>query len=115
VTLRITSWRGILPRAGLLAVIIALVPLPVAAADGATPVKAPTIKRSMQQMVAREVANAPASASAARRASQAQNAAASEGFFKTRPGIVALVVMAAGTGYALYSASHDRIHSAGKQ
>jgi len=27
----------------------------------------------------------------------------------------AIAVMAAGTGYALYSASHDRIHSPGKQ
>jgi hypothetical protein len=29
--------------------------------------------------------------------------------------MIALVVAAAGTGYAIYSAQHDRIHSAGKQ
>jgi hypothetical protein len=115
VTLRISSWRGILPRAGLLAAIIALVPLPLAAAESAAQVKAPTIKRSMEQIVARNVASAPASARVVRRARQAPSAAASEGFFKTGPGILALAVVAAGTGYALYSASHDRIHSAGKQ
>jgi hypothetical protein len=30
-------------------------------------------------------------------------------FFKTRTGVAVLVVMAVGTGYALYSTSHDRI------
>jgi hypothetical protein len=116
VTLRISSWRGILPRAGLLAAIIALVPLPLTAADGgAAPSKSPTIKRSMEQIVARDLTSAPASARVVRRARLSQSAGASEGFFKTGPGIVALVVLAAGTGYALYSASHDRIHSAGKQ
>jgi hypothetical protein len=115
VTLRISSWRGILPRAALLAAIVALVPLPLAAADDAAQGKTPTIKRSMEQIVARDVASAPASARVVRRTRQGQSAGASEGFFKTGPGIVALVVLATGTGYALYSASHDRIHSAGKQ
>ena len=114
-TLRLGSWRGVLPRAGLVAAIVALVPLPVGAADGATQAKAPTIKRSMEQIVARDMASAPVSARVGRAASQAQGAGVSSGFFKSKPGIIALVVMAAGTGYALYSASHDRIHSAGKQ
>jgi hypothetical protein len=30
-------------------------------------------------------------------------------FFKTRTGVAVLVVMAVGTGYALYSTKHDRI------
>jgi len=115
VTVRITSWRGMAPRAGLLAVIIALVPLPVAAGDGGMQKKTPTIQVSMERMVARDIASAATSSSVARRARQGQGAGSSSGFFKTRPGMVALVVMAAGTGYALYSATHDRIHSAGKQ
>ena len=113
-TVRIASWRGMVPRAGLLAVIIALVPLPVAAGDGGLQKKTPTIQVSMERMVARDIASAPKS-SVARRARQGQGAGNSSGFFKSRPGMVALVVMAAGTGYALYSATHDRIHSAGKQ
>src|SRR6187397_3156240 len=33
----------------------------------------------------------------------------SSSFFKTRTGVAVLAVMAVGTGYALYSAKHDRI------
>ena len=115
-TVRIMAWRGFLPRAGLLAVILALVPLPVAAGDDAAPAKATThIKVSMERMVARDIASAPVSSSRSRPARQGQAAGNASGFFKSKPGIIALVVMAAGTGYALYSASHDRIHSPGKQ
>jgi len=35
-------------------------------------------------------------------------------FFKTRTGVLVLVVMAAGTGYALRSVSKDRIHSSAR-
>ena len=114
-TVRITSWRGVLPRAGLLAVIIALVPLPVAASNGGTNAKTPTIKASMERIVARDLAAAPASSAAVRPARQGRAPGDSPAFFKSGPGIVALVVMVAGTGYALYSSKHDRITSAGKK
>ena len=114
VTVRLTSWRGSLPRAGLLAVVIALVPLPAAASGDGTDAKTPTIKASMERIVARDLAAAPAS-SAVRPARQGQAPGNSPAFFKSGPGIVALVVMVAGTGYALYSAQHDRITSAGKK
>ena len=113
-TVRLTSWRGVLPRAVLLAVIIALVPLPVAASNGAD-AKTPTIKASMERIVARDLNAAPASSAAVRAARQGQNPGDSPAFFKSRPGMIALAVMVAGTGYALYSAQHDRIHSAGKK
>jgi hypothetical protein len=114
-TVRLTSWRGLLPRAGLLAVIIALVPLPVAANDGGTDAKTPTIKASMERIVARDLAAAPASSAAVRPARQGRAPGDSPAFFKSGPGIVALVMMVAGTGYALYSSKHDRITSAGKK
>ncbi len=115
-TVRIKAWRGCLPRAGLLAVILALVPLPVAADDGAAQAKTTSnIKVSMERIVSRDIASAPVSSSLARPARQGQAPGNSSGFFKSKPGIIALVVMAAGTGYALYSASHDRIHSPGKE
>jgi hypothetical protein len=98
----------------LLAVAAALVPLPVAASDGKPAPKPKTIQASMQEMVARDVAAAP-NRTAVRRAEQGSQSKESVGFFKTKPGAIALAVMIAGTGYALYSASHDRIHSAGKQ
>jgi len=115
VTVRITSWRGVLPRAGLLAVIIALVPLPVAAANGGTDAKTPTIKASMERIVARDLTATSASKAAVRPTRQGRAPGDSPAFFKSGPGIVALVVMVAGTGYALYSAQHDRITSAGKK
>jgi hypothetical protein len=114
VTVGFTSSCGWLPRAGLLALIIALVPLPVAAGDR-TQTHRPTIKASMERLVARDLADAPASSSPTRVARQTAPAGSAPGFFKSGPGIVALAVLAAGTGYALYSAKHDRIHSAGKQ
>jgi hypothetical protein len=98
----------------LLAVIIALVPLPAAASDGETDAKTPTIKASMERIVARDLTAAPAS-SAVRPARQGRAPGDSPAFFKSGPGIVALVVMVAGTGYALYSSKHDRITSAGKK
>ena len=115
-TVRIMAWRGFLPRAGLFAVILALVPLPVAAADDAAQAKTTSnIKASMERIVSRDIASAPVASSLARPARQGQTPGSSSGFFKSKPGIIALVVMAAGTGYALYSASHDRIHSPGKE
>jgi hypothetical protein len=35
-------------------------------------------------------------------------------FFKSPIGIAVLATLAVGTGYAIYSAQHDRIHSPGK-
>jgi hypothetical protein len=115
VTVR-TMWRGRTARALALAVITAFIPLPAAASDTATNTQeAPKIKASMEKIVAHAVASTPARKVVVRKDSQAGAAGTSPGFFKTGPGIVALAVMAAGTGYALYSTSHDRIHSPGKQ
>jgi hypothetical protein len=86
----------------------------VAASDAKPAPKAKTIQASMQEMVARDVAAAPAR-TAARRAEQGSQSKESVGFFKTKPGMVALAVMIGGVGYALYSTQHDRIHSAGKK
>src|SRR5215831_8680942 len=101
-------------RALALGIITALIPLPAAASDTATKApEAPKIKASMEKIVARDVAATPPRKAV--RHDQAGSAASSPGFFRTGPGMVALAAMAIGTGYALYSASHDRIHSPGKQ
>lgn len=112
---RTISWRGALWRAVVLAIITTLSPLPVAASDALTPEKAPTIKASMETIVARDLTAAPVRPAAARSARQGPTPGSASGFFKSRAGMVALVAMVAGTGYALYSASHDRIHSAAKK
>jgi hypothetical protein len=112
---RPTQWRGAVARGVLLAVTVALIPVPATAAESTKPAPGvKTIRASMQQIVAREVAKGPALRST-KRAEQDNPSTQSGGFFRSGPGIAALVVMAAGTGYALYSASHDRIHSAGKK
>lgn len=120
-TVRIASWRRAW-RAGWLAAIVALVPLPAVAGPAGTGQQASTLAASMKRIVDRDMASAASSSfsSAARRpavraARQTPAAGTSGSFFKTRPGIIALAVMAAGTGFALYSATHDRIHSPGKE
>jgi hypothetical protein len=110
----------------LLAMCVALVPLPVAASDPAVEGKpaephAPAVSsktRNLETSMARIVAHEIRSArpAVAPRAEQGTNPGAqSLAFFKTRTGALIVAVMIAGTGYALYSTQHDRIHSAGKQ
>ena len=96
-------------------VITALVPLPAIAGDTGTENRTPSIRESATQIVARDVSAARVPAVRARAARQGSTSTASTSFFKSRPGMIALAVVAAGTGYAIYSAQHDRIHSAGKQ
>jgi len=96
-------------------VVTALIPLPVVAGDTPSEKRTPSIKESAAQIVARDVAAAPVRPSRARAARQGSASTNSTSFFKSRPGMIALAVMAAGTGYAIYSAQHDRIHSPGKQ
>ena len=115
-TVRTRSWCGRMIRAATLVVIAALIPLPAAASDPPTTTPPPpTIKASMEKIVARDVTATPARKDVARDDRQGSSAGSSPGFFKTRPGVIALVVMGVGTGYALYSAQNDRIHSAGKK
>ena len=114
-TVSLREPRGALPRAVLLVVAAALVPLPVAASDTKPAPQPKTIQASMQEMVARDVAAAPARPAARRAEQGGSQSKESIGFFKTKPGMIALAVMVGGVGYALYSAKHDRIHSAGKQ
>ena len=86
----------------------------MAAEQPASPAKPKSIQASLQQAAAREVAKAPMTRKATNRAAQDNPAKQSGGFFKSGPGIAALAVLAAGTGYALYSVRHDRVHSPGK-
>jgi hypothetical protein len=102
-------------RAAGFVVIAALIPLPAAASDTATAPSPPTIKASMEKIVVRDVATKPARKDVARENRQGTSAGSSPGFFKSKPGIIALAVMGAGVGYALYSAQNDRIHSPGKK
>jgi len=97
-----------------LVVVTALVPLPSMADDTGGAKRTPTIRESAAQIVARDISPASARPSRAREARQGSTPTASTSFFKSRPGMIALAVIAVGTGYAIYSAQHDRIRSPGR-
>ena len=116
-TLRFTRWRS--PgRAIPLALAATLIALPVAASENTVTPKAKTEQVSLRQAVAKAASRAAVTApraSKARRAEQSSPNRQSTSWFKTTPGVIALAVMAVGTGYALYSATNDRITSPAKQ
>jgi hypothetical protein len=65
---------------------------------------------SIQKAVQHESGNvAKVAPNAARQAGTSSTGPGSTGFFKSRAGVATLILLAAGTGYALYSTSHDRI------
>lgn len=105
----------------LLALAVSLIALPAAAND--TPAASKEKAKASSQVSLRDVAKREAaktaltSTPAARSSRRADQGSSTQGtsFFKTRPGAIALVVMALGGGYAIYSASHDKINSPAKQ
>jgi hypothetical protein len=126
VTARLLLSRGALSRAVLLALVVALIPLPAAArepagasttSETAKSPEAPTIRAAIAKIDARDLKPTVPSRTTTRRSEQQTSnpAAESPAFFKTGTGIAVLAVIAAGVGYALYSTQHDRITSAGKQ
>jgi hypothetical protein len=102
-------------RAVLLAVTATLFPLPAAASDKTPAPKAKATQVSLRQTIAREAVRTPLLSSAGSSRADQSNAQGATGFFKSKPGMIALAVMAVGTGYALYSASHDKINSPGRK
>jgi hypothetical protein len=115
----------------ILAVCAALIPLPVSAAGPAPPAgpaaspsvgapEARPLRAAIEKLDSRDLERKPTAAGAAthrlgRSAQSADTVKQSPTFFKTGPGIAVLAVIAAGVGYALYSTSHDRINSPGRE
>ena len=116
VTVRSNSWRRTLPRAVALAVIVALLPLPALAGDPIKPAKATSLAAAVENAAKREAPVAPRAA--AKQGGQAAAAGQPDlskwSFFKSPVGIVVIGALAAGTGYAIYSASNDRIKAPGR-
>jgi len=105
----------------LLALAVSLTALPAAAND--TPAASKAKPKASSQVSLRDAAKQEAAkialrstpaASTSRRADQ-NTSTHSTNFFKTTQGAIALAVMAIGGGYAIYSASHDRVSSPAKQ
>lgn len=103
-------WRRSIARVLVLAVVAALAPLPLAAADQNTP--PPGLKTSAAKIGAAERLVGPKAPAVQAQKEPASGVGAQSGsFFRTPAGIALVAVLAAGTGYALYSTSHDRIKS----
>lgn len=96
----------------ILAAAVALVPVPGLAGDnGQSQSTPPGIKASIGKAVAAQAKAANPDARAVSAVAAQATGLSSPGFFKTRAGVVTLVALAAGAGYALYSTSHDRVKS----
>ena len=114
-TVRLTHWRGVLPRAVLLVLTAALIPMPALAAETASAPKPTSARTSLQAAVRQEAAKLATATTVTRHDEQATSTTHGSSFFKSKPGMIALAVMGIGTGYALYSAQHDRVKSPAKQ
>ena len=114
-TQRQKSVGGNLARATALAVVATLTPLPVLAAEAGSPPKPGPIRASVAKISAKDTHKMPVARRSEARAAKQSSPGQDRSFFKTGPGILALAVMIAGTGYAIYSVSNDRIHSPGKE
>jgi hypothetical protein len=104
--------------------IAALPSLPLSAASDPAPASKATqasanpttIQAAVRAAAIRDAAVVAAPrARAAKRAAQSGPDKQSGGFFRSGAGAVALAVMIVGSGYAIYSASHDKINSAGRK
>ena len=109
------GWRGRLPRAVLLAVVVSLTPLPVAAAEKRPAGESGPIKASIRNIAVEPGTAGPAKSTPTSRRARQSGPVRDGSFLKSRPGLLALAVMVAGVGYALYSTQNDRITSPGKE
>jgi hypothetical protein len=94
-----------------LALALAAIPLPGLAEETNKPAPTPGLKASIARAAASgtvtlEQAQPPSAPAEAR--------VGSRSFFKTPAGAIVLALMAAGAGYAVYSANHDRIAPTGR-
>jgi len=102
----------------MLAIAVMLVPLPLMAADRAAAPSAHPLKTAIARHAEKEVlVSAPQHSDRRATQTRAQDNSPRQGssFFRSPAGVACLAVLAAGTGYAIYSANHDRIHSVARQ
>ena len=107
-------WRRTVARLLALALAVGTAPVTCLASEPAgPPPSTPTLSASIQKAVQQEAGNvAKVSPKAARQAGAGLPAdTSSGGFIKSKAGIATILLLAAGTGFALYSTSHDRVTS----
>ena len=110
---RPSVWR--VTGAAVVGVMLALAPLPVAAAEPNPPAASIDFKAAVRKIAASEtLASVPAAAVPDRAQAGGASPLESKSFFKTPLGAAVIAIVGAGTAYAVYSAQHDRIHSASR-
>ena len=110
----VRPWRRTVARLLVLALAVGAAPVNCLASEPAGPPQtSPTLSASIQKAVQQEAGKvAKVSPKAARQAGASAPAdTSSGGFFKSKAGVITIALLAAGTGYALYSTSHDRVSS----
>jgi hypothetical protein len=110
----VRPWRRTVARLLVLALAVGAAPVNCLASEPAGPQQAsPTLAASMHKAVQQEAGKvAKVSPRAARQAGASAPAdTSSGGFFKSKAGVATILLLAAGTGFALYSTSHDRVKS----
>jgi len=110
----VRPWRRTVARLLVLALAVGAAPVNCLASEpGSPPQSSPTLSASIQKAVQQESGKvAKVSPKAARQTgASAPGDASSGGFFRSKAGIVTLVLLGVGTGYALYSTSNDRVKS----
>ena len=111
---QLSRWRFVL-RALVLALIVTALPMPAGADDASQPSARPGLRASIASNAKLAVAKTPAPAKSRAQAAGAVNKPLeSKSFFKTPVGLAVLGVFVAGTGYAIYSANHDKIKPVGR-
>lgn len=108
----VRAWRPAM-RVLALALVIAAIPLPAFAGETSQAAPKPGIRASIEKAVAAQTV-APSTGPAVRAQSGTGADLGSPSFFKTPVGIAVVAVLAAGAGYAIYSAKHDRVSSPGR-
>jgi hypothetical protein len=88
---------------------ISLAPLSLAAAAESDRPASPAI---LKAAVAKAASVEALASTTAAQPAQPAGAPNSRAFFKTPLGMAVIAIVGAGTAYAVYSAQHDRIHSA---
>jgi hypothetical protein len=113
---RACRWRNACTAIAVAAAVL-VAPLPALAADSPPPTPAPA-KPGITASADRAAVELASSARVEPRAPQPEPKTGGKdkwSFFKSPAGALVLGAVAAGAGYAIYSTSHDRVHSPGKQ
>jgi len=108
---KISQW---ISRVLVAALVITATPLPTFAGEPPGP-PAPSPAPTLLELVKQAAAVTPIAPARAQTSTAGKTDLESPSFFKKPAGIAVLVALGVGVGYALYSTSNDRIHSAGKK